>query len=116
MTKSFVVIKNDPKIMLSGEDVSQEKNVSVDLPSINFYQYVLVNIPVSTPEVIEGVYSLAMTPIGTFSSQDSTHFLDDEHNVNARQLRSGATFSRSTGRTRKMPTTITLIASHTKIE
>ena len=54
-TKSFAVIMHDPDVPSSDEDVNQEgKTVSVDLPWVDFYHWVLVNIPAATRGIAEG--------------------------------------------------------------
>lgn len=71
-TKSFAVIMHDPDVPSSGEDVNQEgKVVSADLPRVDFYHWVLVNIPAETREIPEGADSLGVTPRGKTPGQRS---------------------------------------------
>ena len=64
-TKSFAIICCDPDVPSSGEDVNQEgKVVPADLPRIDFYHWVLVDIPVSISAIGEGEASSGVTPKG----------------------------------------------------
>ena len=64
-TKSFAVIMHDPDVPSSGEDVNQGgKTVPADLPRVDFYHWVLVNIPANLREIAEGADSLGVTPRG----------------------------------------------------
>jgi Raf kinase inhibitor-like YbhB/YbcL family protein len=71
-TKSFAVIMHDPDVPSSGEDVNQEgKTVPADLPRVDFYHWVLVNIPATLREIPEGADSLGVTPGGKTAGQRS---------------------------------------------
>ncbi|WP_299295430.1 YbhB/YbcL family Raf kinase inhibitor-like protein [uncultured Tateyamaria sp.] len=71
-TKSFAVIMHDPDVPSSGEDVNQEgKTVPADLPRVDFYHWVVVNIPASTRDIAEGADSLGVTPGGKTAGQRS---------------------------------------------
>ncbi len=64
-TKSFALICHDPDVPSSGEDVNQEgKTVPATLPRVDFYHWVLVNIPISITEIAEGSASSGVTPKG----------------------------------------------------
>jgi len=69
-TKSFAVIVHDPDVPSSGEDVNQEgKIVPSDLPRVDFYHWVLVNIPADLSEIAEGADSSGVTPTGKTAGQ-----------------------------------------------
>ncbi|MDG1417914.1 MAG: YbhB/YbcL family Raf kinase inhibitor-like protein [Maricaulis sp.] len=64
-TKSFAIIVHDPDVPSSGEDVNQEGNeIPADLPRVDFFHWVLVNIPADVSEIAEGVDSSGVTPAG----------------------------------------------------
>jgi len=64
-TKSFAIICHDPDVPSSGEDVNQEgKTVPADLPRVDFYHWVLVNIPADVSGLDEGIASQGITPRG----------------------------------------------------
>ncbi len=64
-TKSFAIICHDPDVPSSGEDVNQEgRTVPKELPRVDFYHWVLVNIPHDVSHIAEGADSAAITPKG----------------------------------------------------
>ncbi|MGD1887782.1 MAG: YbhB/YbcL family Raf kinase inhibitor-like protein [Cohaesibacteraceae bacterium] len=64
-TKSFALICHDPDVPSSGEDVNQEgKTVPASLPRVDFFHWVLVNIPASVTQIDEGAASSGVTPKG----------------------------------------------------
>ncbi|TEA79062.1 YbhB/YbcL family Raf kinase inhibitor-like protein [Allopusillimonas ginsengisoli] len=63
--QSFVVICHDPDVPSKPDDVNQEdREVPSDLPRVDFYHWVLVDIPAGTHEIAEGSYSDGITPRG----------------------------------------------------
>lgn len=64
-TKSFVVICHDSDVPSSGEDVNQEDRlIPADLPRVDFFHWVLVDIPASQFNIAEGEDSDGITPKG----------------------------------------------------
>ncbi len=64
-TKSFVVICHDRDVPSSPEDVNQEgREIASDLPRIDFFHWVLVDIPAATHEIAAGAYSHEVSPRG----------------------------------------------------
>lgn len=71
-TKSFVIICHDPDVPSSGEDVNQEgKTVPADLPRVDFFHWVLVNIPANITHIAEGADSASVTPKGKAPGQQA---------------------------------------------
>lgn len=64
-TKSFAVICHDRDVPSSGEDVNQEgREVPATLPRVDFYHWVLVDLPASRTTIAAGEFSSAVTPKG----------------------------------------------------
>jgi len=64
-TQSFAVICHDPDVPSQGDDVNQEgKVVPASLPRVDFYHWVLVNIPANIHSIEAGSHSFAITPKG----------------------------------------------------
>ncbi|MEM8604618.1 MAG: YbhB/YbcL family Raf kinase inhibitor-like protein [Cyanobacteria bacterium P01_H01_bin.121] len=64
-TKSFAIICHDPDVPSSGDDVNQAgKMVPADLPRIDFFHWVLVDIPANRSGLDEGAASHGLTPRG----------------------------------------------------
>lgn len=64
-TQSFAIICHDPDVPSSGEDVNQEnKTVPADLPRVDFFHWVLVDIPATVTKIAEGAASSGVTPKG----------------------------------------------------
>jgi Raf kinase inhibitor-like YbhB/YbcL family protein len=64
-TQSFALICHDPDVPSSPDDVNQEgREVPADLPRVDFFHWVLVDIPSGTQEIAEGAYSDGITPRG----------------------------------------------------
>ena len=64
-TKSFAVICHDPDVPSKPDDVNKaDRTVPYDLPRVDFYHWVLVDIPPSMTELAEGVDGSGFTPRG----------------------------------------------------
>ncbi|MDH5857700.1 YbhB/YbcL family Raf kinase inhibitor-like protein [Lampropedia aestuarii] len=54
-TQSFVVVCHDPDVPSKGDDVNQEgRTVPADLPRVDFYHWLLLDIPAATTEIQAG--------------------------------------------------------------
>jgi len=64
-TKSFALICHDPDVPSKPDDVNKsDRTVPYDLPRVDFYHWVLVDIPVSVTSLEEGADSDAFVPKG----------------------------------------------------
>ena len=64
-TQSFALICHDPDVPSRGDDVNQpDREVPADLPRVDFFHWVLVDLPPSLSEIIEGEFSNGFTPRG----------------------------------------------------
>lgn len=64
-TKSFAIICHDPDVPSSGESVNQEgKSVPASLPRVDFYHWVLLNLPATVNELKAGEFSAGVTARG----------------------------------------------------
>lgn len=64
-TRSYVVICHDPDVPSRGDDVNQEgRSVPADLPRVDFYHWVLVDLPASRTEIAAGEFSDGITARG----------------------------------------------------
>lgn len=71
-TRSFAMIVHDPHVPSSGEAVNQEgETVPADLPRVDFYHWVVINIPAATREIQEGADSNCVTPGGKSNGQQA---------------------------------------------
>ncbi|HEY6414265.1 MAG TPA: YbhB/YbcL family Raf kinase inhibitor-like protein [Edaphobacter sp.] len=64
-TRSFAVIVHDPDVPSKGDDVNKEgREVPASLPRVNFYHWLLWDIPASTTEIAAGNQSDGVTAHG----------------------------------------------------
>lgn len=69
-TRSFVIICHDPDVPSQGDDVNQEgRTVPAALPRVDFFHWVLVDLPATINSVKEGEFSSAVTPRGKTGPQ-----------------------------------------------
>jgi Raf kinase inhibitor-like YbhB/YbcL family protein len=64
-TESFALIVHDPDVPSKGDDVNQEgREVPANLPRVEFYHWILIDIPKNTTEIAAGSQSDGVTPHG----------------------------------------------------
>ena len=64
-TRSFVLICHDPDVPSRGDDVNQEgKTVPASLPRVDFFHWVLLDIPADTHSIAEGSHASGITAGG----------------------------------------------------
>jgi Raf kinase inhibitor-like YbhB/YbcL family protein len=64
-TQSFAIICHDPDVPSQGDDVNQEdRSVPASLPRVDFFHWVLIDLPASLDEIKEGEFSSDVTPRG----------------------------------------------------
>ena len=64
-TKSYAVICHDPDVPSRGDDVNQEgRTVPASLPRVDFFHWVLVDLPASVSSIAAGEFSSGVTPRG----------------------------------------------------
>jgi Raf kinase inhibitor-like YbhB/YbcL family protein len=64
-TESFVLVVHDPDVPSKGDDVNKEgREVPASLPRVNFYHWMLLDIPASTREIAAGSQSDGITVRG----------------------------------------------------
>ena len=64
-TKSFVLICHDPDVPSKGDDVNQEgRTVPAALPRVDFFHWVVVDLPPTVNTLQAGEFSSSVTPRG----------------------------------------------------
>jgi Raf kinase inhibitor-like YbhB/YbcL family protein len=64
-TKSFAIVCHDPDVPSRGDDVNQEgRTVPATLPRVDFFHWVLVDLPASVASVAAGEFASGVTPRG----------------------------------------------------
>lgn len=80
-TRSFALICHDPDVPSRGEDVNQEgRTVPASLPRVDFFHWVLLDIPATTTEIAAGSHSGEVSPGGKPGPEapgDALHGIND---------------------------------------
>lgn len=80
-TQSVALICHDPDVPSRGDDVNQpDREVPADLPRVDFFHWVLVDLPPSLSEIAEGEFSKGFTARGKAGPQTlhgARHGLND---------------------------------------
>jgi Raf kinase inhibitor-like YbhB/YbcL family protein len=64
-TRSFALICHDPDVPSKGDDVNQEgRHVPASLPRVDFFHWLLIDIPASVSSIAAGEYSSAVVAKG----------------------------------------------------
>ncbi len=64
-TKSLALVCHDPDVPSRGDDVNQEgRSVPASLPRVDFFHWVLVDLPPDTPPIARGEFSDGVTARG----------------------------------------------------
>jgi hypothetical protein len=64
-TRSFALICHDPDVPSRGDDVNQEgRSVPASLPRVDFFHWVVVDLPADLREIAAAAYSREVTPRG----------------------------------------------------
>ncbi len=64
-TCSFALLCVDPDVPSRGDDVNQEgREVPIDLPRVDFFHWVVADLPATVREIDEGTHSAGVTPRG----------------------------------------------------
>src|SRR5450631_1842894 len=64
-TKSFALICHDFDVPSRGEDVNREdREIPADLPRVDFFHWVMIDLPASLDQITEGQFSRGFIPKG----------------------------------------------------
>ncbi|MGL9720849.1 YbhB/YbcL family Raf kinase inhibitor-like protein [Symbiopectobacterium sp.] len=64
-TQSFVIVCHDPDVPSKGDDVNQEgREVPATLPRVDFFHWLLLDVPPTVTEIAAGAHSNGVTPRG----------------------------------------------------
>lgn len=83
-TQSFVLICHDPDVPSRGDDVNQEgRSVPASLPRVDFFHWVLADLPATLREIRQGEFSDGVTArgkSGPATSYGARHGINDYTN------------------------------------
>jgi len=83
-TRSFALICHDPDVPSKGDDVNQEgRTVPASLPRVDFFHWVLFDLPASLREIGEGEFCNDVTPRGKpgpYAAHDARQGVNDYTN------------------------------------
>lgn len=91
-TRSFALICHDPDVPSQGDDVNQEgRTVPASLPRVDFFHWLLFDLPASLSEIREGEFCDDVTPRGKPGPHavhgarqginDYTHWFDGDNDM-----------------------------------
>src|SRR6202162_5325615 len=64
-TRSFVMLCHDPAAPSKGDDVNKEgRTVPANLPRVDFFHWVLIDLPPDSAPIARGEFSRGVTPRG----------------------------------------------------
>ncbi|QAU35756.1 YbhB/YbcL family Raf kinase inhibitor-like protein [Janthinobacterium sp. 17J80-10] len=83
-TRSLVLVCHDPDVPSRGDDVNQEgRTVPADLPRVDFFHWVLVDLPAHLTAIEAGTASSGVTPRGKSGPQiGNPAFAQARHGLN----------------------------------
>jgi Raf kinase inhibitor-like YbhB/YbcL family protein len=83
-TRSLALICHDPDVPARGDDVNQEgKTIPSDLPRVDFFHWVLIDLPAEATQIAAGEFSSGVTARGKAGPQvDGNAHAGLRHGVN----------------------------------